>query len=302
MDKDFRIDRWIVQPSLNRIRATIEAGEGESTEPRTLGSKVMAVLVCLARRSGEVVPREELLEQVWEGAFTTDEALATVVYELRKTLDDDARSPRYVETIRGRGYRLIAPVSPLAEAPTVEPEPDVRRWAKRMALPAVTGLAAVALAVAALLPAIRPAPVETPVLSPATPVEPRAIRSLAVRPLTSFTEECRQDFFAGGLTEMLIADLVYLGPLDIIPTPEVGGSIDPQADAILEGSVLRSGDRLWISIQLVDGAGGQILWGGTYERQLRDSLDLQQELSREISHQIVSSVTSGDNVDPEPGE
>ncbi len=289
MRKDFRLDYWIVQPSLNRIRPAAESSSPEAAELRTLGHKVMAVLICLAGRPGELVTREELIERVWEGAFTTDEALATVVYELRKALDDDARNPRYVETIRKRGYRLIAPVSALAESKPAEPERGGRRWATRVALPAAAGMAAAALAVAALLPATRPVPADAPVLDSATASEPRAIRSLAVRPLTSFTEECRQDFFAGGLTEMLIADLVYLGPLDVISTSDLDAA--GRADAILEGSVLRSGDRLWISIQLVDSAGGQILWGGTYERELHDSLDLQLELSREISQQIVSSVT-----------
>ncbi len=92
--EDFRIDRWIVQPGLNRIRSVAEDPEAGPAEPRTLGHKVMAVLVCLARRPGEVVTREELLESVWEGAFTSDEALATVVYELRKVLSNSRATSR----------------------------------------------------------------------------------------------------------------------------------------------------------------------------------------------------------------
>lgn len=304
MRQDFRIDRWIVQPSLNRIYSIAEDPEAGPVEPRTLGHKVMAVLVCLAERPGEVVTREELLESVWEGAFTTDEALATAVYELRKALDDDARKPRYVETIRKRGYRLIAPISPPAEVTPAEaapaevtpPEPgrDGRQWTTGAVLPAFAGMAVVAVAVTALLPGTRPASSDPATLAPAPAPESREIRSLVVQPLVSFTEECRQDFFAGGLTEMLIANLVYLGPFDVIATPKTDGPIapDPRADAILEGSVLRSGDRLWISIHLVDSADNQILWGGTYERELGDSLDLQRELSLEISHQIVASVAA----------
>ncbi len=310
MTEDIRIDRWIVQPSLNRIRPA--AREADSTEPRQLGHKVMAVLLMLAERPGELVTKEEIFERVWEGAFTTDEALATVVYELRKALDDEARRPRYIETIRKRGYRLIAPVSaplepsstesaatnPSAQTPAAR-ERGRRRWAM-WAWPALAGAASATLAVTTLLPGPRSAILPELALAPdISTSETRSIRSLAVRPLTSITEECRQDFFAGGLTEMLIADLVYADTLDIIPTPDVSSSMllqdgqvhDPRADAILEGTVLRSGDRLWISIQLVDSLGGQILWGGTYERELHDSLNLQLELSREISSQIVSSVT-----------
>ena len=168
-----------------------------------------------------------------------------------------------------------------------------RWWATQPGMPVVVGMATGALAVAALLSSTRPPPVDTPALCLTTPSEAQAIRSLAVRPLVSFTEECWQDFFADGLTEMLIADLAYLGPPDVISIPDLdGSSTQSRADAILEGSALRSEDRLWISIQLVDSVGGQILWGGTYERELGDSLDLQRELSLEISHQIISSLAA----------
>ncbi len=298
MRQQFRVDRWIVQPSLNRIRSASRSPGAGAPESRQLGHKVMAVLVCLAERAGEVVTREELFERVWGGAFATDEALATVVYELRKALDDDARRPRYVETIRKRGYRLIAPIEPLAAETT--PRHAGRRRVIHSVLPAAA-LTAAALTFMALLPGTWPGPGGSPAPGSATPVEPRAIQSLAVRPLSSFTDECRQDFFAGGLTEMLIADLVHLGPLDVIPALNADSSAMPgdprqgaelRADAVLEGSVLRSGNRLWISIQLVDNADGHILWGGTFERELGASLDLQLELSREISYQIVSNVAS----------
>ena len=303
MHQDFRLDRWIIQPSLHLIRSVAEHPDSESPESRRLGHKVMSVLVCLAQRPGEVVTREELFEHAWEGAFTTDEALATVVYELRKALDDDARNPSYIETIRKSGYRLIAPVSALpvadeAPAPAADQAPaELRRgrwrWPIRAALPVAATLAmAVSVAMVLLSTWFEPTDSRAPQLS--TSAEPQTIRSVAVRPLSSITDECRQDFFADGLTEMLIADLAYLGPLDVIPALDTGNSTpaaDHQADAVLEGSVLRTGDRLWISIQLVDSTDRHILWGGTFERELRESLDLQLELSREISYQIVSNVT-----------
>ncbi len=287
MAKDFRLEPWLVRPQLS----TIKLG---STSKR-LSHKVMAVLVCLAERPQQLVRKEELFERVWEGAFTSDEALSTVVYELRKALEDDARNPRYIETIRKSGYRLIAPVSPLNEQPT-----SARRRVGRRVRLQNAAMVAAALATAVLsgtwlsgarLTDTWPERAEAPAAQPAQ------IRSLAVRPLTSFTDECRQDFFAEGLTEMLIADLVYLGPLDIVSSVisrSAAAAEDPAsaslADAVLEGSVLRTGDRLWISIQLVDSAAGHILWGGTYERAAGDALDLQQDLSREIARQIVLNV------------
>ena len=300
---DFRLDRWIVRPSLGTIQLDSTSGEHaaskEHAASQRLSHKVMAVLVCLAERPERLVTKEELFENVWDGAFATDEALSTVVYELRKALGDDARNPCYIETIRKSGYRLIAPVSPLNER-TESPTWRNRRSPSRhpMTLTTAAAVAAAILAGVTLLSSgWRP--------SPGAPVQVRAeppqIRSLAVRPLATITDECRQDFFAEGLTEMLIADLAYLGPLNVISSLASRSSTEPgvafaaDADAVLEGSVLRTGDRLWISVQLVDNAARNILWGGTFERAIGDALDLQQDLSREIAHQIILNTAPQSN-------
>ncbi len=330
MRAEFRLGEWIVQPSLNTIiRATdlvretdlvraIDVDEPGDQQPgiRKLGHKVMAVLLCLAERPRQLVTKDELFSRVWEGSFTTDEALSTVVYELRKALDDDARNPRYIDTIRKSGYRLIAPISQAVEVTTTADDPappalatplQAGRFNRRSAIWLATTLAAL-VAIGFVGGWLKPQPVPNQVVvdsaSLSAPVEetPRPLQSLAVLPLSTFTEECRQDFFADGLTEMLIADLAYLGPLDVLPGLVTRGLTAPRdleqvatelsADAVLEGSVLRSGDRLWISIQLVDARAGKILWGGTYEREVGDALDLQRELSREIASQVAISVAS----------
>ncbi len=335
MHAEFRLGEWIVQPSLNTlVRAPdlVRAHDSDKLDhqqpaTRKLGHKVMAVLLCLAERPHELVTKDELFTRVWEGSFTTDEALSTVVYELRKALDDDARNPTYIDTIRKSGYRLIAPISELATAtqpatathsvttkpsadttPAALPAPPTQgtRFNQRSAGWAFAILAtALALAVAGRWFTPQPVPADqTPAPQEAEGIAgeatTRPMQSLAVLPFSTFTEECRQDFFADGLTEMLIADLAYLGPLDVLPGLVTRNLTPPRdldqvatelaADAVLEGSVLRSGDRLWISIQLVDARAGRILWGGTYERKIGDALDLQQELSREIANQVAMSV------------
>src|SRR4029077_2361664 len=73
--------------------------------------KIMQVLVVLAERAGEVVTRDELMSRVWNGVFVTDAALHAAIRDLRRLFDDDAERPRVIETIRKRGYRLIAPVT-----------------------------------------------------------------------------------------------------------------------------------------------------------------------------------------------
>jgi DNA-binding winged helix-turn-helix (wHTH) protein/tetratricopeptide (TPR) repeat protein len=155
MPDDVWIGDWRVEPALSRL------SNGEITE--RLNPKATEVLAALAERPGEVWTKEELLDRVWPDQFIGDDVLANAVYELRRALGDDARSPRYIETVHRRGYRLIAQVR---REPGVEPEaprssapsPDI---ALTTAIPTagadpprtrlLAALAAVALVVVALV-------------------------------------------------------------------------------------------------------------------------------------------------------
>jgi len=99
---DFTIGEWLVQPALNRLS---RGGTVFHVRP-----KLMDLLAFLAARAGGVVPQTELLEAVWSKRFMAESVLTRSIAELREMLGDDAASPRYIETITKRGYRLIAPV------------------------------------------------------------------------------------------------------------------------------------------------------------------------------------------------
>ena len=108
MSGDFQIGEWTIQPSVNRLRH-------RDTVVR-LEPKVMQVLVCLAESGGEVVLREDLIARVWPDVFVTDDVLHRAIRELRRTFGDSPSHPRYIETIRKRGYRLLVPtVSAVAD-------------------------------------------------------------------------------------------------------------------------------------------------------------------------------------------
>lgn len=98
----FRVGDWLVDPVLNRLSA------GQRTV--RLERKAMEVLLCLVDRAGELVPKQELFDTVWRAEFVSDNTLQGRIAELRGAFGDDAGSPRYIETVRTRGYRLIAPV------------------------------------------------------------------------------------------------------------------------------------------------------------------------------------------------
>ena len=130
-------NRWRVEPSLNRLvevpgeapgEASGTGEDGPPTEPQAEGAqaeevnqlepRVMDVLVALARRTGEVCTREDLLDAVWADTVVNEEALTRAVSEIRKAFGDRASDPSIVETIRGTGYRFIARVERVSAAGT----------------------------------------------------------------------------------------------------------------------------------------------------------------------------------------
>ncbi len=108
MGERFRVGRWIVRPPLGELECGAKIVE---VKPR-----LMELLVCLARQPGEVLSKAFLLESLWEGAFVTENTLVNAISELRKALNDSARSPLFIKTYSKRGYRLIATVSGVPEA------------------------------------------------------------------------------------------------------------------------------------------------------------------------------------------
>jgi Tol biopolymer transport system component/DNA-binding winged helix-turn-helix (wHTH) protein len=147
---DLRIAGCVFHPRLNRA---VTADREVSLEP-----KVMRVLLRLAARPGEVVTKEELLADVWDGAYVTEDVLIRAVGELRRLFGDDALRPRVIETIRGSGYRLIAPVGAAAPgfggaaapaAPTAAPAaprgPARARWIAAGAVVVVVAVLAILL-------------------------------------------------------------------------------------------------------------------------------------------------------------
>src|SRR5215813_12437823 len=100
---DFSVGEWIALPSRNLL---VRGEEQIRVEPR-----VMDVLVHLAAHADRPVSKEELIERVWSNRHVTDDVLTVTIYALRKALGDDARHPRYIETVSRRGYRLMAHVT-----------------------------------------------------------------------------------------------------------------------------------------------------------------------------------------------
>jgi serine/threonine protein kinase/Tfp pilus assembly protein PilF len=134
---------------------------------------------------------------------------------------------------------------------------------------------------------------------------PRRIESIAVLPLENLSGDPEQEYFADGMTEVLIADLAKIGALKVIsrtsamqykgarkPLPEIARELN--VDAVIEGSVLQAGDRVRITAQLIRATTDQHLWAESYERDLSDILALQGEVARAIAKEIEVKLTSGE--------
>jgi eukaryotic-like serine/threonine-protein kinase len=147
------------------------------------------------------------------------------------------------------------------------------------------------------------------------------IRTIAVLPLRNISGDSNQQYFADGMTEVLTTSLAQISALNVIARtsamryqaiqktiPEIAQEL--RVDAVVEGAAQRSGDRVLITAQLIDGSSGRHLWARTYERDLRDTLSLQNELARAIAQEIQVKLTPQEQahladtrpVDPEAHE
>jgi TolB-like protein/DNA-binding winged helix-turn-helix (wHTH) protein len=292
---DFRIGSWLVQPSLNSV-----SQNGTNTR---LQNKVMEVLVCLADQSGHVISKEQLLQAVWPDTFVTDDVLKRSISELRRVFRDDAHESRIIETIPKRGYRLVAAVERvnelapnIASATETEVSVETRGHGRRNLWKSVALGASGVLVVLTLVFGVgrlRHWLVGEPV---------PAIRSLAVLPLQSLSDDPKQEYFAEGVTDALITDLAQIGSLRVVsrttvmgygrpnkPLPQIAREL--KVDGIMEGTVQRSGDRVRITAQLIYGPADRHLWANSFERDIKDVLELQGDIAKEIAYQIQVKVS-----------
>jgi TolB-like protein/DNA-binding winged helix-turn-helix (wHTH) protein/tetratricopeptide (TPR) repeat protein len=262
--------------------------------PVRLPPKAFDALVLLVENAGHLLEKEELLKKVWPGTFVEESNLAQLVSILRRALQDGEDGFQYIETVPRSGYRFIAEVRELT--PAQPPSPGAlesvrpRRRFRRLAF-AVVGLV-VLLAVLISTPSV---------WKRFRGSGPETIQSLAVLPLRNLSGDPAQDYFAEGMTEALITDLARIPGLKVISRTSIMQYKDshkrlPQiarelgVDGVVEGSVLRSGDRVRITAQLVRGATDRHIWAASYERDVRDLVTLEDGVSRSIAGQIQKQI------------
>lgn len=274
-----------------------------------LQGQPIQVLGILLERPGELVSREEIRQRIWtEDTFVDfDHNLNTAVKKLRQALGDEADSPSFIETLPRLGYRFIASV----DTPTRDPPPETRTWPhkwsckwaalfKILAAHWISATVAVlVLATVVLLYALNVAGLRGRMFANTRPPH---IESIAVLPLENLSGDPDQKYFADGMTEALITDLSRSSNLRVIsrtsvmryeetqkPLPEIAREL--HVDAIVEGTVQRSGNKVRITANLLYAPSDRHLWAESYERDLRDVLSLQDELAATIANQIKIKLT-----------
>jgi TolB-like protein/DNA-binding winged helix-turn-helix (wHTH) protein len=297
-----------------------------------LAEQPFQILAILLEKPGDVVTRDELRERLWPGDTFVDfdHGLNNAVMRLREALGDSSDSPRFIETLPRRGYRFITPVEEISApapshasesrdiqmiVPVARPDSDAtpipasnggtlpvlgssKRW---LTLPRIVILSAAVLSVAvgSGLAVHYVRGMESGRINAAHTM------SLVVLPLENLSGDSEQNYFADGMTDELTANLAKIRSLRVIsrstamaykgahkPLSEIAREL--HVDAVVEGTVLRAGDRVRITAELVQVSTDHHLWADTYESQIGDVLALQNRVSSAIVDEIRISLSKED--------
>ena len=254
-----------------------------------LPPKVVDTLIVLVDNAGNVVDKETLLHSVWPDSFVEENSLSHNISVLRRVLDNG--EGQHIETVPKRGYRFVAALR--SPEPTVasvtsnfgaSPIPMRGRFLRARFLWVAAGLIILMSGVALKL------------------TIPPPIRSVAVLPLQNLSGNPEHDFLADGLTELLISNLAKIGSWRVTSRtssmrfrnstkklPEIAQEL--KVDAILEGSVMRAGERVRIAVQLVQAKTDLHVWSEVYDREPKDVADLQLDIARTIARQMQIKTT-----------
>jgi TolB-like protein/DNA-binding winged helix-turn-helix (wHTH) protein/Tfp pilus assembly protein PilF len=257
------------------------------------------VLAMLLSRPGRVVTREELSRTLWpaDTFVDFDAGLNTVIKRLRDTLDDPADRPRYIETVPRKGYRFIGSVegNPSLDAASIPFDGP----SKRESL--VFRRSIVVLLILSAVAAVFAIGVWYYSHSVQGHSGPHAA-SLAVLPFENLSGNLSEEYFVDGMTDELITSLAKVSSLRVISRTSAmryKGTREPlrqiarelNVDAIVEGSVVRSGNQLRVTAQLIDARTDRHIWADSYAQKLGNVVSLQNQIATAITGQIQAKLT-----------
>ncbi|MFO1349526.1 MAG: winged helix-turn-helix domain-containing protein [Gammaproteobacteria bacterium] len=233
-----------------------------------LTPKVFALLRYFVERPEQLITKDDLFNALWSNRYVNEELVRDYVRDLRKALGDDSEAPRYIETLRRRGYRYLGGITVGKRSPAPSP---------------------------------RPAAVEANMAFP-LPDKP----SLAVLPFDNLSRDAAQEIVADGLTEAIITTLARNPKLFVIARHSTfyykGKAVTVKQVAeqlgvryVLEGSLRRSGERMRVTAQLIDALTGHHLWAEEYDRRVQDLFEMEDDITWRIATEMEVKLTRGED-------
>jgi TolB-like protein/DNA-binding winged helix-turn-helix (wHTH) protein/Flp pilus assembly protein TadD len=291
----------------------------------------MELLLLLVEQRGQLVTREQIIERIWgkDVFLDADTSINSAIRKIRQALKDDPEQPKFIQTVTGRGYRFIAAVTDVVPStfapPTHAPaEPNQRfqsagdppffppetpdNVSSASAKTEVRGLGirfngrgGAQAAAAAVVLLLFLGAIGYWIGLRRSLVQPQ-FKTVAVLPLQNYSGDPQQEYFVDGMTDSVIADLGKIQNLRVISRTSVTPyksskksmreiARELHADAVIEGSVTRSADRVRITVQLIDAARDRHLWSESYEREMKNVLALQSQVAQAIAEQVHAVVT-----------
>lgn len=302
----FRIGAWRVDPALDEISRD---GETVKLEPRA-----MKVLLCLAEHAGQVVSVDQLLDAVWKDVVVTPDSVYQAVAGLRRALGDTSKEPAYIANVLRRGYRLVASVTPWNEALTA-PNPEERPAEDPVSVSVVASTAHSRVWLWAVLVLAAALAIGYPIVRKLWPSKQATTAgqetgaatvgvgeaSVAVLPFVDMSDKKDQEYFADGLSEVLIDQLAMVPGLHVAaqtssfyfkgkqaPVPEIAKALG--VAHLLEGTVRKAGNTLRIAAQLVRVDNGYQVWSATFDRPLTDVFKIQDEIAGAVVQVLKMSI------------
>jgi TolB-like protein/DNA-binding winged helix-turn-helix (wHTH) protein/Tfp pilus assembly protein PilF len=297
-----QVGEWVIDPQTDTIR---RRGETQKLEPRT-----MRLLLLLAQNPGVVVSAERMLGEVWQGVIVSTASVYQAVSQLRRLLGDTDPDPTYIATVPRKGYQLVAQVAaltppdpppapilpmPPTALPQAPPPPMpsalrsfVSRYRIGFPLTMILTLAAFAVGGWLIWDRFFVAP-------------PLTSQSIVVLPFVDMTQQGQDQSFCDGLTEELSNWLAQIPTLRVVARTsafvfrgqtdarQIGRALN--TTHVLEGSMRRSGDHMRVTVQLIDTRSGYHLWSSEYDRQVDDTIAVQEDIARAVAQSLQIRLT-----------
>lgn len=258
--------------------------------PARLSGKPLALLALLMRNTGQLVEKDRIFADVWDGRAVSDAVLTTAIRELRQALGDDARHPRFIETVHGRGYRFLLPLDPSPARATAEATASAAPVGGNRLLPAllVTALIIVGAAAAMLYWLTRTDPIDPAAAHP---------KSIAVLRFDDMTPNRADQWLADGMTEEILNALARTPDLRVASRTAATRLSRQGLDAVqagralgvanvLEGSVRRGDGRVRVTAQLIRTSDGIHLWSENFDAPEADIIAIQERIALRIASEL----------------